>query len=176
MMEIRRLDPREYAGYPLRFEYVTDHVYDVRADENGFSLALTRLNEPLRKTFTDTLFSEWLEEPVALGAFDGETLAGVIEGSPEAWHNVFRISNILVLPQYRRRGTGQLLMDSMLDFVRRSTRVRGVILETQTCNYPAIRFYRKNGFRLSRVDIREYSNRDIENREVRIDLFLPIEE
>ena len=61
MMEIRRLDPQEYAGYALQFEYVTDHVYDVQADENGFSLALTRLDRPLRKAFTDTLFSEWLE-------------------------------------------------------------------------------------------------------------------
>ena len=175
MMEIRRLDPQEYAGYALQFEYVTDCVYDVQADENGFSLALTRLDSPLRKAFTDTLFSEWLEEPVAFGAFDGETLAGVIEGSLEAWHNVFRISNILVQPEYRRRGAGQLLMDSMLDFVRRNTRVRGVILETQTCNAPAIHFYRKNGFRLSRIDIREYSNEDVEKREVRIDLFLPLE-
>ena len=175
MMEIRRLDPQEYAGYALQFEYVTDHVYDVQADENGFSLELTRLDRPLRKAFTDTLFSEWLEEPVAFGAFDGETLAGVFEGSPEAWHNVFRISNILVQPEYRRRGVGQMLMDSMLDFVRRNTRVRGVILETQTCNAPAIRFYRKNGFRLSRIDIREYSNEDVEKREVRIDLFLPLE-
>lgn len=65
-------------------------------------------------------------------------------------------------------------MDAMLDFVRRSARVRGVILETQTCNYPAICFYRKNGFRLSRIDIREYSNEDIEKREARIDLFLPL--
>lgn len=175
MMEIRRLDPQEYAGYALQFEYVTDCVYDVQTDENGFSLALTRLDRPLRKAFTDTLFSEWLEEPAAFGAFDGETLAGVIEGSPEAWHNVFRISNILVQPEYRRRGVGQMLMDSMLDFVRRNTRVRGVILETQTCNAPAIRFYRKNGFHLSRIDIREYSNEDVEKREVRIDLFLPLE-
>ena len=175
MMEILRLDPQEYAGYALQFEYITDCVYDVHADENGFSLALTRLDSPLRKAFTDTLFSEWLEEPVAFGAFAGETLAGVIEGSPEAWHNVFRISNILVQPEYRRRGAGQMLMDSMLDFIRRNTHVRGAIRETQTCNAPAIRFYRKNGFRLSRIDIREYSNEDVEKRKVRIDLFLPLE-
>lgn len=175
MIEIRQLDPQEYAGYPLHFEYVTPCVYDVHADENGFSLALTRLDEPLRKTFSDALFSDWLEAPLALGAFDGETLAGVIEGSPEAWHNVFRISNILVRAEYRRSGVGQRLMDAMLDFVRRSARVRGVILETQTCNYPAICFYRKNGFRLSRIDIREYSNEDIEKCEARIDLFLPLE-
>ncbi len=115
MMEIRRLDPQEYAGYALQFEYVTDCVYDVQADENGFSLALTRLDSPLRKAFTDTLFSEWLEEPVAFGAFDGETLAGVIEGSPEAWHNVFRISNILVQPEYRRRGIATALESTAIN-------------------------------------------------------------
>ena len=36
MMEILRLDPQEYAGYALQFEYITDCVYDVHADENGF--------------------------------------------------------------------------------------------------------------------------------------------
>ena len=142
MMEIRRLDPREYAGYALQFEYVTDHVYDVRADENGFSLALTRLDRPLRKAFTDTLFSEWLEEPVAFGAFDGETLAGVIEGSPEAWHNVFRISNILVQPEYRRRGLAEQLLRRAVSDAKRQGR-RGLVL---TCKDKLVHYYARLGF------------------------------
>ena len=172
-MEFRWLSPEEYRGYPLRFRYVTDRVYDVNCRENGFLLEETPLPAALEKSVTDELFASWLEEPVALGAFQGDTPAGIVEGSREAWHDVFRISSILVEEPFRRRGLGGELLERMVAFARELPGCRGVILETQTCNYPAICFYRKHGFTLSRIDIREYSNEDIQNREARIDLFRP---
>ena len=33
-------------------------------------------------------------------------------------------------------------------------------------------FYKKNGFRLCRIDIKEYTNADVKNKEVRIDMLL----
>ena len=172
-MEFRWLSPEEYRGYPLRFRYVTDRIYEVDCRENGFLLTLAPLAAPTEKSFTDELFAPWLEEPVALGAFQGDTLAGVAEGSREAWHDVFRVSNILVEEPFRRRGLGGALLERMVAHARTLPGCRGVILETQTCNYPAICFYQKHGFSLSRIDIREYSNQDIQNREARIDLFRP---
>lgn len=171
-MELRALSRAEYEGYALHFRYVTDRYYDVRTAEDGFTLVETPFEQPQEKHFEDRLFSEWLENPIAFGAFDGEELLGVIEGSVETWHRMFRISNVLVFEGHRGEGVGQALMDRMLRYVRENEPVRGVILETQTCNAPAIRFYRKNGFRLSRIDIREYENDDVARREVRIDLFL----
>ena len=174
-MDIRPLDREEYAGYSFHVEYTTAWYYDVDIRENGFLLERRPFPAPERRSFSDTLFSKWLEDPVAFGAFEGKTLLGFIEGSPEAWHNVFRISNIYLSEACRGRGIGSALMTRMLAWARERTACRGVVLETQTCNDPAIRFYRKRGFHLSRIDVREYANDDAARKEVRIDLFLPLE-
>ena len=52
----------------------------------------------------------------------------------------------------------------------RSEGWRAVILETQSCNVDAIGFYLHEGFTLIGLDTCCYSNRDIERREVRLEL------
>lgn len=167
------LEKEKYEGYQLDFLYHTDRYYHVSTSDMGMTLEERQFSETVEKHFTDHLFSDWLEAPIALGAFDGERLAGVIEGSVEGWHDVFRISNILVAQPYRGKGIGGELMGRMLDHARHIPNCRGVVLETQSCNYPAISFYRGQGFALSRIDLREYSNEDVQRKEVRLDFFLP---
>lgn len=174
MFEIKQLDRNTYENYSFKVEYTTDKYYDVVLLDNGFQLLLKYLPIPMYKSFTDTLFSSWLEEPIAFGIFKDDTLLAFIEGSPEKWHNLFRISNINVCPSFRKHGLGEALLNYMIEYVRSLETYRGIILETQTCNYAAISLYKKAGFKLNRIDLHEYSNEDIENKEVRIDLFLPV--
>lgn len=171
-MEIRELDRAVWAGYAYRETYTTDRVYDMQVQERGFSLMLRAADPPLERVMSDTLFADWLEAPVAYGAFDGERLMGAVEGSPEAWHGVFRVSNLFVRAPYRRRGVGRALLTHMVDVARKQGVYRGAMLETQTCNVPAIALYEQLGFRLCRMDLCEYTNDDVRNREARIDLFL----
>ena len=171
-MEIQALDRAEWAGYAYRETYTTDRVYDVQVQGRGFSLVLREADPPLERVMSDTLFAGWLEAPVAYGAFDGEKLMGAVEGSPEAWHGVFRVSNLFVRAPYRRRGVGRALLAHMVDVARKQGAYRGAILETQTCNVPAISLYEQLGFTLCRIDLCEYTNDDVRNREARIDLFL----
>lgn len=174
LMEIRPLPEEQFRGYCIHAVYETTEVYHVHLLERGFFLKLEKLEKPVMKSWKDTLFGDWLEAPVALGAFQEERLLGVVEGSPERWHNLFRISNLFVEPSERRRGIGKALLGAMVDLAKRETACRGVILETQTCNAPAIALYESLGFRLCRIDLTEYSNHDVENQEVRIDLMLPM--
>lgn len=172
-VEIKALPISEYAGYEFSVEYVTDHFYDVELMDEGFRLKLKSC-PPVKKSFSDSLFSDWLEAPVAFGAFVDGMLMGFVEGSRESWHNMFRVSNIFVDPSARRRGLGQALLEHIVAYARAQGGFRAVILETQSCNYPAISMYKKLGFRLCRIDICEYSNIDIENHEVRIDLAITL--
>ncbi len=166
----------EYAGLTYTAAYITDRYYAVHVSENGFWLEEESADPPLEKSFSDTLFGDWLEAPVAFGAFDGEELLGFVEGSAESWHDLFRISNIFVYPQHRRKGVAKALLCHIIGYARRqATAYRGVILETQTSNYAAISLYKKLGFCLTRIDLNEYTNTDVENREVRIDLLLKFE-
>ena len=53
------------------------------------------LGAPMVKSFDDEFFGEWLEEPVAFGAFEGERLLGYVAGSythllPRKLYEVFR--------------------------------------------------------------------------------------
>ena len=172
-VEIRELPRSQYAGYEFTVEYVTDHFYDVELMDEGFRLRL-KTCPPTRKGFSDKLFSDWLEAPVAFGAFVDGRLMGFVEGSRESWHNMFRVSNIFVEPSARRMGLGQALLTHIVAHARAEGGFRAVILETQSCNFPAISLYKKLGFRLCRIDICEYSNCDVENHEVRIDLALKL--
>jgi ribosomal protein S18 acetylase RimI-like enzyme len=48
-------------------------------------------------------------------------------------------------------------------------RYRRLVLETQSCNFPAISFYLKCGFELCGFDLAGYSNSDLKNNEVRLE-------
>ncbi len=172
--EIRELPREKYADWAFEVTYTADRYYDVILLENGFRLQEKTAQPPMEKRFSDTLFGEWLEAPVVFGAFDGDELMGFVEGSRESWHGLFRISNVYVYSQHRRRGVAQALLHHITAYAKTEGAYRGVILETQTSNFAAVSLYRKMGFRLTRIDLNEYTNRDVENREVRIDLLLKL--
>ena len=53
--------------------------------------------------------------------------------------------------------------------VAKDTGVRMLVLETQSCNLPAIDFYLKHGFELLGLDTAAYSNADVAKGEVRLE-------
>lgn len=113
-MEIWQLDPAVYAGRKFTARYRTKGYYDICAAEDGFRLRYVPLGAPMVKSFDDEFFGEWLEEPVAFGAFEGERLLGYVEGAPEGWNNRYRISNICIFEENARgKGLGTLLMQAI---------------------------------------------------------------
>lgn len=174
-VEIRPLDRETYAGRTFVARYTTTGYYDVVAD--GFSIVFRHVpfGEEVRKSFESHFFGDWLEAPVVLGAFEGERLTGIVEGSPESWNRRYRISNLCVFDEPDRgRGVGAALMDAMLAEARRAG-ARMAVLETQSCNEKAIAFYLSRGFRLIGCDLYSYTNRDPERREVRMEMGLALE-
>ena len=113
-MEIWQLDPAVYAGRKFTARYRTKGYYDICTAEDGFRLRYVPLGAPMEKSFDDEFFGEWLEEPVAFGAFEGERLLGYVEGAPEGWNNRYRISNICIFEENARgKGLGTLLMQTI---------------------------------------------------------------
>ena len=169
-MVIRQLEKAAYAGRRFTARYQTNGYYDVCASESGFQLRYARFDAPVEKSFDDAMFGEWLEKPVAFGAFEGGELLGFVEGSPETWNNRFRISNICVFDRAtRQRGIGSMLMGA-IQAAAESLSARMIVLETQSCNEAAIAFYRRNGFSIIGFDLYTYSNTDPERHEVRIEM------
>ena len=166
---IRELDIEEYRGKTCEFVYETPGFYDFDIRENEFALEYKSFEQPVRKSFTDSLISQWLESPCLYGAFRNGCLAGIAEGSMESWNNRFRINNFLIFEEFRRQGIGTLLMQRML---RRAgeEKARMTVLETQSCNVNAIQFYRRCGFEIIGFDLYCYSNQDPQRGEVRIEM------
>lgn len=171
-MRIAELPKEQYAGYSLVFEYDTSFFYDLRlrTTENVFSLEFVKTPcERMHKTFEDALFSKHWDDPHAYGLWDGQELLAVLEITPEKWNNTMRVTCLCVRQGFRRRGAATLLMTRAKE-IARAQGCRALVLETQSCNSGAIAFYLKQGFTFVGFNACAYTNRDVENREVRVEM------
>lgn len=171
-MKIKKCD-ESYKGKELVFAYSTNHYYDVKINEFNISFERKAFECEQIKTFTDTLLSEWLENPELYACIVDEKEVGYVEISQESWNNRLRISNLWVEEKYRHQGIGSYLMEYALKRAQKLN-VRAVVLETQSCNDKAITFYLKHGFQLIGFDSISYSNEDIERKEVRMEMGVQI--
>ncbi|MBR3841056.1 MAG: GNAT family N-acetyltransferase [Erysipelotrichales bacterium] len=166
-MEICELD-ESYKGYQIYFEYDSNKIYEVSRDSLSFIIKTKEV--PLyTKKFIDTLFEEWIDNPVAYGMFEDDKLIGVIELGDESYASRLRIQELWVDKAYRRNGIGHKLMDKAIEYAREHQYQR-VILETQNVNYPAMCFYQKYGFTLIGLTTTEYDNKEEFKGEVRFEM------
>lgn len=176
-LKIVELDKTKWKGYRLPIEYANDEFYDVKVENNiDFQITITRkkVNVPLKHSqedqdYPDALFADWCVGAKAYGITKGDQLLAVIECYPESWCNRLRISELFVSRELRRQGIGTQLMNVVKDEARKN-KYRAIVLETQTCNVVAIDFYRSQGFVFNGVDCTNYSNDDIQRKEVRLEL------
>ncbi len=162
-------------AYPERLisRYSAPSYYDLSICRGiGFwkmELVLTPLEEVREKAFEDRLFEDHVEEPRVFAALVNSKQVGWIELGFHKWNNRMRVWEFLVEEEFRRRGIGTLLMKHAVKIAKEKG-ARMLVLETQTCNVPAISFYLKFGFELIGFDSTAYSNEDIEKKEVRLEL------
>jgi ribosomal protein S18 acetylase RimI-like enzyme len=92
-------------------------------------------------------------------------LIGMLDVGREAWRDAGFVWNIAVDRAYRGQGLGRRLMERVVEWGRRRG-LRAIILETQTNNWDACRFYQRFGFQLTGIDDHFYTNQDVANKEV----------
>ena len=176
LSEIRRLP-----GIPSGYE--TDIVYRLRRDPDppqfGWSLHEERLVGPLSKVYDEGDVDDWLdsyEESAGrgalrfIGAFDGSDLIGLATWTHAAWNSTVWLADIRVRRDRQRSGAGSLLLSTVKGQTIEA-RLRGIRVETQITNYPAIQFYRRHGFVPCGLDDHLYSNRDLATQEIALFLF-----
>lgn len=171
--------PREqWAGFALPLEYTSDAYYDLvsrkTADGFVFELTLKPFDTPITHTqaewdYPDKLHQPWWEKSQAWGIVRGGELLAAIETCPEEWSNRLQVTELWVSEPLRGQGVGHALMVIAKEQTVREKR-RALILETQTCNIRAIGFYLHEGFQPIGLDTCCYTNRDIERREVRLNM------
>ena len=173
MREIVPLPREEYEGYEIHFSYESEIYYDVRLRDTrqGFTVDFVRMPFPVprEKEFTDKLYEAYWKDAEAYGIFEEDALVGILEVAPETWNNRLRVTNLWVHEDYRRKGVGHDLLERAKQ-ISAERGHRAVILETQSSNANAIAFYVSQGFTLGGFNTTEYSNEDVEKKEVRMEM------
>lgn len=177
-MIIKRIYKKDYQGTPLDISYTTNSYYDVKVERttDGFnaSFSLKDFASPVTHTqqeydYPDKLFQPHWTGAFAYGVFDEAKFVGAIELYPEKWAKRLRVTELWIDEKYRRRGTGKCLMDiAKAQTVKRGARM--LILETQSCNVNAVGFYLHEGFTLVGFSSCDYTNTDLDRKEVRLEM------
>lgn len=175
---IKRIFKKDFKGVKLDISYTTDSYYDVTVDRktDGFNadFTLKKFDNPVTHTqqeydYPDKLFQPHWAGAFAYGVFDGAKFVGAIELYPEKWAKRLRVTELWIDADYRRKGTGKRLMDiAKTQAKKRNSRM--LILETQSCNVNATGFYLHEGFTLVGFSSCDYTNDDLDRKEVRLEM------
>ena len=131
------------------------------------------MSKPIEKRFEGGLFQHFVDVPLVFAAEFEDKQVGWIELGFQEWNNRMGIWELLVKEGFRRKGIGTFLVDYAVKLSKRRG-ARMLVVETQSCNVPAVNFYLKHGFELVGFDVAAYSNEDIKRKEVRLEFELKI--
>ncbi len=173
------LPKAQWEGTIIPMRYTTEEFYDVKLEEekNGYQVRIckSRFDEPISHypeeyDYPDKLYQPHWEKASAWGIVSEEDkLLACIETCPEDWTNRLIVTELWVHEDIRRQKIAHSLMAIAKEQALLERR-RAIILETQSCNVGAIRFYQQEGFELIGFDSCCYSNSDLERKEVRINM------
>ena len=176
------LPKEQWKGTIIPMRYTTEEYYDVDMQKtaDGYDVAIHRkkfdtpvTHFPEEYDFPDKLYQDHWEKAYAWGIVeekDGkQELLACIETCPEEWSNRLMVTELWVHEKLRRQGIAHALMAVAKEQAVLENR-RAITLETQSCNAGAIAFYQKEGFEPIGFDTCCYSNRDVERKEVRINM------
>lgn len=161
---VRKSDAK--ALHKLDYSFETDRIYTLRVrgllaegDSDtkklskptlAFELLETPVDPPLYKSYRE--FQRTLADvETKLSNVEGGytalangQVAGVILLNVEKERSITLVENLIVGRQFRRYGIGSLLLNCAFDWARKHA-CWAILLEIQNVNYPAIRFYLRNG-------------------------------
>src|SRR5215218_7932339 len=132
--------------------FTTDRIYRLEKRELSASLVEELLPQPLTKRYDVSGIREAIAESEfgLVAEIDG-CIAGFMTVKFESWNRRAWITHLYVREESKGRGLGTRLVEEAMSLARRRE-ARGLWLETQNFNYPAIRFYLTLGFRFCGFD------------------------
>lgn len=168
---------------PIFSSYETDIVHRLAVEHCEAGIVWTLYEEKLerqyRKRYDSGRLEDWLEPYFELApreslhfiaAQNGDDVVGLLTWQKVEWNDTLWLIDIRTRKESRRRGVGGVMLER-LKREARDLRVRGISVETQINNCPAIRFYRRHGFGISGFNDHLYTNRDVEKQDVALFLF-----
>jgi ribosomal protein S18 acetylase RimI-like enzyme len=100
------------------------------------------------------------EDDAAQTPKEESSIVGYLTMAAHDWHKTGWIADLVVAPEYRRRGIATRLLRVGAEWAYQAGLGR-LMIETQTKNYPAIRFLERQRFSFCGYNDRYYANQDI---------------
>jgi GNAT superfamily N-acetyltransferase len=168
---------------PIPSGVVSEGVYRLKRSESDtgvlWELREETLKSEYRKQYDSGRMREWLRSYEEIPGLDRlRFMAARIDGRPsglaawarQEWNNTIWLVDIRVPMDSRRKGVASALIERLKQHARKLG-VRGIQLETQIDNLPAIRLYRGQGFAFAGLHDHFYSNEDLARQDAAIFLF-----
>ncbi|MCI0709665.1 MAG: GNAT family N-acetyltransferase [Chloroflexi bacterium] len=163
ILQVQRLGEGYTGGWQL-VEVEIDPPYE---KGHGYDFDATE-RESIRGRFAqdNTLLEVVVER-------DSERVVGIVDVEEREWNSTAWVWNLMLDEDVRSRGLGNRLVQRTMAWAKKRG-LRAVMLETQTNNVPACRFYARMGFQLVGINEVLYTNDDLQNNEVAIFWSLPV--
>jgi len=148
--------------------YTTDYVWQMQAHENERTIEVrfdtVRLPRPMKVAYpryADELLPNWRRgECFLVAAEPADQPIAFLDMTAQSGPGVGWIRNLVVHRDVRRQGVATALLRAARYWAL-DNRLSKMMMETQTKNYPAIRFAQKHGFAFCGYNDRYYSNGDL---------------
>lgn len=157
---------QSHAGLETTFRLVERSLERPFVKEAGYHYDVEQLEQSRYRL-------EYAESALMLVAEANKRLIAVLEVEGEAWRGTALIWALFVDQAWRGRGLGRTLLDRAEQWAT-AEGYRALVLETQSNNVPALRFYQRMGFSISGLDTLFYSMDDVARREVALFLYKPL--
>lgn len=171
-MEIIKIDQESHSGEVFAYSYISSAYYEVRRDVDSLfniELVYKLRSNPIKKHINSTLFPEYFSNVSAYAMMEDNKRIGLIQIAVEDWTKRLRICDFYVEQDYRGQGLGKQLMQVAKDIARQDN-YRQIVLETQSTNTSAIKFYKSQGFEVAGLDLSHYLPTEVEAGEFRIEM------
>ncbi len=164
--------------------FQSDTFLDVEREEEGLGVTFRLVERPFDTPFIketgyhydveqleQTRYRlEHAEAALMLVAEVQGRLVAILEVEGEAWRNTALVWALFVDRAWRGKGVGKALL-ARAEAWAAKRRYRALVLETQSNNVPAIRFYQRHGYQIAGLDMYFYSLDDVARREVALFLY-----
>lgn len=173
---VRRLGSHEIQRLSqIDMGYQALHGYEVsvQVEKQGwvFSLRRVKFEVPFERDYDwdwelDDSFHRHTAAGLVYIAEREDSIVGVIEGGVDD-SQAMQVHSLYVSRPYRGQGIGQSLLRELEETARKMG-LRGIWVETQASNGPAMDFYRSQGFELVGLNCKRYTNSDLEYGETAV--------
>ncbi|MBI2865114.1 MAG: GNAT family N-acetyltransferase [Chloroflexi bacterium] len=158
-------DLEEIEGFDTSFStdcvWQMDHrIADEEVSTTFRAIRLPRAIMVETKRDNDWL-AHWQNSDLLLAVEEDRVFSGYLRLEIDRRRNWGKLIHLAVIRKKRRRGYGTALIEEAKRWSK-ARRVRGLVAETETRNYPAISFFQKSGFSFCGFNESGFPHREID--------------